>query len=387
MTLSRIIARIERLFSSAHPLIEVSISQENLLHNLHTYQKLYPHLTFAPVLKSNAYGHGLCTIAKLLDKENIAFFMVDSLYEARTLRRGGIRSPILVLGYVRPEDIAHNHLKNVDFAIVDLEQLRTLVKVAHHSTRLHIKLDTGMHRHGIMQKDVPEAIKLLQSNRHVIVVGAGSHFADADGPNPANTDKQVNVWKEGVAQISAVFPSLTHKHIAATKGMKWAEEAGTNVGRLGIGLYGFDTSHEEHAALKPVLELRSMITSIRDIPVGDFVGYNATFTATKPVRIATVPVGYFEGIDRALSNVGSMLVCGKPAPIAGRVSMNMSTIEITNITEAKQGDGVIAISRNPAEQCSVEHMATLAGTTPYVILTHIPQHLKRVVEYGLATKK
>ncbi|KND49471.1 MAG: alanine racemase [Parcubacteria bacterium C7867-008] len=376
MTLSRIIARIERFFNPTHPLIEVSISRENLLHNLHTYQQMYPHLTFAPVLKSNAYGHGLCLIARLLDKEKIAFFMVDSLYEAHTLRRGGVHSRILVLGYVRPEDIARNHLRNVDFAVVDIEQLRALTKVVHHTIRIHLKLDTGMHRQGIMQKDIPEAISLIQSNKHLNIVAAGSHFADADGPNPGNTEKQVAVWKEGVAQLTTAFPSIEHKHISATKGVRWAEEAGTNVGRLGIGLYGFDTSHDEHAALKPVMELRTMITSIRDIPVGDFVGYNATYTATKPVRIATVPVGYFEGIDRALSNNGSMLVCGKRALIAGRVSMNMSSIEITDIPEAKQGEEVIAISRNPEDDCSVEHMAMLAGTTPYVLLTHIPQHLR-----------
>lgn len=380
MTLSRIIGKIERMLNPAHPLIEVGISRGNLLHNLHTYQQKYPNLTFAPVLKSNAYGHGLCVIARLLDAEKIAFFMVDSLYEARTLRQGGVRSRILVLGYVRPEDMLHSHLRNVDFAIVDIEQLRALAARAHRSLRLHLKLDTGMHRQGILQSDLPEAIELIKKNHHLQVVGVGSHFADADGPNPGNTDRQVAVWKEGAAQVTAAFPSVEYRHIAATKGMRWAEEAGTNVGRLGIGLYGFDTSHEGIAALRPVLELRSFITSLRTIPVGDFVGYNATYTATKPVRVATVPVGYFEGIDRALSNIGSMLVRGIRAPLAGRVSMNMSSLEVTDIPEARQGDQVVAISRNPKDQNSVEQMAALAGTTPYVILTHIPQHLKRVVE-------
>jgi alanine racemase len=380
MTIARIFGKIEHFFNPALPLIEVGISKENLLHNLHTYQTQYPNLTFAPVLKSNAYGHGLCVVAKLLDAEKIAFFMVDSLYEARTLRHGGIRSHILVLGFARPEDIARNHLRDIDFAVVDIEQLRTLAKVVHHAVRLHLKIDTGMHRQGITPADIQEAITLIKSNKHLQVVGVGSHLADADGPNPANTDKQVAIWNENVSILSAAFPTIQYRHISATKGVAWAEAAGTNIGRLGIGLYGFDTAHDGHAALKPVMEMRSFITSLRTISVGDFVGYNATYTATKPVRIATVPVGYYEGIDRGLSNVGSMLVRGTPAPIAGRVSMNMSSIEVTDIPEAAQGDPVIAISRNPEDQNSVAHMAELAGTTPYVILTHIPQHLKRVVE-------
>lgn len=381
MTLSRIIAKIERMLGNGHqPLIEVGISKENLLHNLHTYQEQYPNLTFAPVLKSNAYGHGMCLIAKLLDSEKIAFFMMDSLYEARTLRHGGIRSRILVLGYVRPEDMARNRLRDIDFAIVDVEQARALAKLARHPLRLHLKIDTGMHRQGIMPKDLPEVLSLIKTNTHLEVVGACSHLADADGPNPANTDKQVAVWNQNVGTITAAFAALQYTHISATKGAAWAEAAGTNVGRLGIGLYGFDTAYDGHTPLKPVLQMRTFITSLRTIDIGDFVGYNATYTATKPVRIATVPVGYYEGIDRGLSNAGSMQVRAMRAPIAGRVSMNMSSIEVTDIPDAVQGDEVIAISRDPQDQNSVAQMAQIAGTTPYVILTHIPQHLKRVVE-------
>lgn len=380
MTLSRIIGRIERLFSTAHPLIEVSISRENLLHNLRTYQKQYPGLSFAPVLKSNAYGHGLVLVARILDHEPIAFFMVDSLYEARTLRQSGIRSKILVLGYVRPQDISDNHLRNIDFAVTDIEQLRTLASLAHSPIRTQVKLDTGMHRQGILPNDVPEAITLLRSNPHLQVVGIGTHFGDADGDSPAHTDSQVAVWNDVAAQMRTAFPGIQYRHAAATKGMRWGKGADTNVARLGIGLYGFDTSHDGHAALRPVLQMRSFITSLRTIPQGDFVGYNAIYTATRPSTIATVPVGYFEGIDRRLSGTGSMLVRGTAAPLAGRVSMNMSSLDVTDIPDVVRGDTVVAISRNPLDQNSVEHMAVLAGTTPYVILVHIPQHLKRVVE-------
>jgi len=224
----------------------------------------------------------------------------------------------------------------------------------------------------------------MHMNPHVELVGVCTHLADADGPQPEHTDTQVAVWNATVPKLLEAFPSITYRHIAATKGVAWAKAARTNVGRLGIGLYGFDTAHDGTAPLKPVLEMRTLITSIREVPAGDCVGYNVTYTPKEAVRIATVPVGYFEGIDRLLSNKGSMLVQGKRAPLAGRVSMNMSSLNVTDIPEAKRGDTVIAISRNPEDENSVANMAKLLttepATTPYVILVHISPHLKRVVE-------
>lgn len=377
---------IKNAFDSHRPLVEIGISRDNLLHNLHTYQKNYPDLKFAPVLKSNAYGHGLALIAELLDKQDIAFFMVDSYFEARTLRRVGIRSRILILGYVRPEEIASSKLHNIDYGIVAIEQLRDLVKIVQKPTRVHLKIDTGMHRQGVAKKNLDEAIALIKSQLHLQLVGICSHFADADNPtSDAHTRGQVEVWNEVAKELLLQFPSITYRHIAATKGVAKGSAAHTNVARLGIGLYGFDTSPDGSTELKPVLEMRSIITSLRDVPPGDFVGYNATFTADKPTRVATVPVGYFEGIDRRLSNVGSMQVRKKNCKITGRISMNMSSIDVTAVPEVQQGDEVVAISRDPRAPNSISNIAQALVThsyieTAYVLLVHIPQHLKRIVE-------
>lgn len=380
MTPGRAFRKLQNAFRRAEPLITVSISKENLLHNLHTYQRQYPGLKFAPVLKSNAYGHGLCVVARLLDREQIAFFMVDSLYEARSLRADGVRSRILVLGYVRPHDIAKNPLKDVDFAITDLEQLRELAEDTRAAARLHLKIDTGMHRQGILPEQLDEAIELVRSNPHLIVTGACSHFADADTTGSAHVQGQIARWQDAVKKVAHAFSTLAYTHIAATKGVAYSAQVDANVARLGIGLYGFDTSPDGSSPVKPVMEMRSLITSLRALPAGESVGYNATYTLTRSSIIATVPVGYFEGIDRALSNKGAMFVHGTPAPLAGRVSMNMSSLDVTDIPDVRQGDKVIAISRNPDDTNCVEAMAEMAGTTPYVILVHVPQHLKRVVE-------
>jgi alanine racemase len=383
MNLHRLTRPLRNKFDRHTPLITVSISKENLLHNLQVYKKKYPNLSFAPVLKSNAYGHGLVPIAQILDTEDIAFFMVDSYFEARTLRHSGIRSRILVMGYVDPEEIARNSLRTTDYTIVDREQLLELARIAQKPIRLQLKIDTGMHRQGILPEDIEMVLTAIQSNSNLKLVGVGSHFADADNPDSdENNIVQLARWKKALAQVEEAFPLPLFKHIAATKGVRFGSESGTNVARLGIGLYGFDTSIEGGKGLRPVLELRTRISSLREVPAGDFVGYNATHKAKTPIIVATIPLGYFEGIDRALSGRGSMKVRNVSCPIIGRVSMNMSSIDVTAVPAAKRGDVVVAISRDPSDSNSLEHIALLAGgaETLYTLLVHIPQHLKRVVE-------
>lgn len=385
MTIRTFFRQLQKRFMMYTPLIEVSVSRENLLHNLHTYQRLYPNIRIAPVLKSNAYGHGLELVAHLLDNEDIAFFMVDSLYEARTLRTASIRTRILVMGYVRPQDMVRAPQHNLDFAIVDIEQLRQVASLLSHPLRLHLKIDTGMHRHGIMPRIVPEAIKLLKSNNNLQLVGIGSHFADADSEGLEFSQAQIDAWSMIAPQVSEGFPDLSYRHIAATKGVRFGAITETNIARVGIGLYGFDTSPSGETDVKPVLELRSSITSIRDIETGEFVGYNATYRVSGNARIATVPLGYFEGVDRRLSNKGFMMVQGIACPIVGRVSMNMTSIDVSEVPSARVGDEVIAISRDSNEPNSVSNIVRAISTeeyteTEYVILAHVPQHLRRVVE-------
>jgi alanine racemase len=385
MSVRTTLRKIRRKLTRYTPLVEIGISKKNLLHNLRTYQEQHPNLQFAPVLKSNAYGHDLGTIARLLDREKIAFFMVDSYYEARRLRQAGVRSRILVGGYVRPEDIARSRLPRVDFAIVDLEQLRELAELVRHPVRIHLKLDTGMHRQGIPEGHISYAEDLIKGQPLLELVGMCSHFADADSDDEGFSEGQVKVWQTAAKELLLTFPSIEYRHIAATKGVRFAEATGTNVARLGIGLYGFDTSPAHETPLAPVLEMRSLIASVRELKVGESVGYNATFTADRPMKIATVPVGYYEGIDRRLSSKGAMLIGGIACPIVGRVSMNMTSIDVSHLPNVAPGDEVIAISRDPSQPNSVSNIVRAVSSheyqeTEYVILVHIAPHLERVVE-------
>ena len=380
MNIRSSLRRLRRAMRRHEPLITVSISKENLLHNLRTYREAYPEVRIAPVLKSNAYGHGLIVVAELLDRGDIAFFMVDSLYEAQVLRRAGIRTRVVVMGYVRPEAIAGSRLRDTEFAIVDIEQLRTLARCARAKTHLHLKLDTGMHRQGLLASELTEAVELIRSNHHLVVTGIATHLADADNSDTMFTESQLSVWDTGMALLSAAFPSIQYRHAIATKGAHWSATHGINVMRVGMGLYGYDMAPGEKVPLRPVLSMRSSIVSVREIPEGDAVGYNALYRAGRTSRIATVPAGYYEGIDRNLSNSGSLQVRGKACPIAGRVSMNMLSLDVTDLPEAARGDAVTLISANPDDPNSVRSMAALSGIPLYVLLAHIPAHLLRVVE-------
>lgn len=383
--LARISTYIRTLVHPATPLVEVGISREALLHNFRTYQAAYPGIRLAPVLKSNAYGHDIGLVARLLDREPIAFLMVDSYYEARRLRSAGIRSRIVVMGYTRPEDIKASLLPHVDFAITDIEQLRSLAASARGRIPLHLKLDTGMHRQGIQEADLDEALALLSTARHLKLVGICSHFADADTDGSRHAAEQLSAWKRMKARVEEVFPQLPYRHFAATKGMRFAKDADTTVARLGIGLYGFDTAPGGTNELKPVLELRSIIGELRTVPAGESVGYNATWTAQAPTTVATIPAGYYEGIDRRLSNKGQVLVRDIVCPIIGRTSMNMISVDVSKVPEVAIGDPVTLISRTPSAPNSIPAFATLVSTpeyreSEYVLLTHIPPHLRRVLD-------
>ncbi len=366
------------------PLVRVVISKSALLHNIEYFARKVPNAKLAPVLKSNAYGHGLIEVATILNnRPEIEFLVVDSLYEARVLRAEGVATKILILGYVRPEDIvrASKEFKDVSFTVISLEHAKELLsRISHHTSRivLHLKVDTGMHRQGVSLGELPEALTLIKENNTIFLEGLCTHLSDADGDDPTFTRGQIALWNKARSISDIVYGNIPYYHVAATKGFPFADEINANVFRLGIGQHGVSPSKGENDFI-PALLLETEIASLRTIKPGDSVGYNNTFVATKHMTIATVPVGYFEGVDRRLSNKGSMRVRGIECPIIGRVSMNMCSIDVSHVPDVKAGEHVIAISNDRHASNCVERIAELCETIPYDILVHIPSHLKRVV--------
>ncbi len=373
----RQLRHLRKRHSSYTPLIEVRVSKDAILHNLDVFRGLGKP-SVVPVLKSNAYGHGLIEVAEILDDQRLPFLCVDSYFEALILRNEGIQTPILFLGYTPLENILNNHLSDVAFGILSLEELAALAEGIRTPVNIHLKLDTGMHRHGVTPHDIDAAIAILKSHPSIVLEGVYSHFADADTADSVHAKKQIEAWNGTVARFKKEFPALRYTHLAATSGAYFNEKIDANVMRLGIGLYGFNVSLKQ-LELRPALEMTARISSVRTIAAGEQVGYNATFTATEEMRVATIPVGYTEGLDRRLSSKGSVTVCSTSCPIIGRVSMNITSVDVSDVPDVRIDEPVTVISAKPSDPNSIESMARVCGTIPYELLVRIPAHLRRVV--------
>jgi len=376
--MNRILKRILWGKRRAEPLVTVRISQKNILHNLAEFQKLSG--SIAPVLKSNAYGHGLVEVANILENASVPFFVVDSYYEAHTLRYNNIKKSLLVIGYTLTKTIDDNIFKDISFVVTSLSMLKEISELKK-DIYIHLKIDTGMHRQGIMPEELGEALRVLSECPNIKMEGAMTHFSDADGEDFSYTEKQIVIWNSCATKIKEVFPEISFLHISNTAGHVFINKTQCNLSRLGIGLYGLPSGGEiaSHVNLKPALSMETIIVGLKKISAGSHVGYSKTFTATKDMRIAVIPLGYFEGVDRRLSNKGYVKIGEKYAKIIGRVSMNITTIDVTAIPEAGIGTKVHVVSNIPDDKNSIENLAKLCNTISYDEVVHIPEHLRRVV--------
>lgn len=331
----------------------------------------------APVLKSNAYGHGLVATAKILDTVNAPFFCVDSLYEAYELSKNGIKSKILIMGYVSPKSLATKKLP-FSFAVYTLAQLKMIAKYQPHSL-LHIFVDTGMHREGFLKEELPLLVRFIKKN-NLIIEGIMSHFAESEAPGKKQTREQIADFKNALADVFSmgIIPRFTHiENSSGILHSKELDEIG-KVSRSGIGLYGIDPEGKDKR-LKPVLEFKSVIAQIKYIKKGEYVGYNFSHRSKKDSVIAVIPAGYNDGVDLGLSNIGFMKVKGVFCPIIGRVSMNITTIDVTCVKGVQVGDSVAIFSRNKNDKNSIANASKIAKTIPYELLVHLTPSTARVV--------
>ncbi len=356
------------------PTITVEINKRRLLDNIANLREIAPQWNIAPVLKSNAYGHDLVTTASIVAETSPAFICVDSYPEAEIIRSAGISTPILIMGFTPIHTVQHSRISNVAFTITSIEQLR---EIAGTRASIHLKFDTGMHRRGIKQADIQEVLNLV-ADASCTVIGIMSHFAESEKASGI-TMQQITEWNALVAQCKTLLPHVKYYHMANSGGFAYYDKIDANVGRTGLAMYGINPGNLQ-CSLQPVLEMKSVITEIRALRPGESVGYSGTYTAERDMKTAVIPVGYFEGLDRRLSNKGVCSdVSGKTLPIIGRVSMNMACCDIDQAPSLLVGDSVTVISADQSKQNCIENMAQLCDTIPYELLVHIPSGLRRVV--------
>lgn len=367
----------------------IEVDRKAIRHNFGVFKKLItPKTKLMAVVKSNAYGHGLVDFSKEMENLGADFLGVDSITEARALRRDGIKMPILVLGYTMPDLFAEAAENDISLTVSTLETLDSLKKTKFATPlKIHIKVDTGMHRQGFLAKDLPKILALLSTNYYLLttsVEGLYTHFANAKNPAfPTDTRAQIAEFEQWIAAFrkAGVQPMV---HASATAGAMLFHEAHYDMVRIGIGLYGIWPAREARAfmqdkiILHPVFEWKSIVSEIKKLKKGARVGYDFTEIMRADTTIAIIPVGYWHGYPRALSSIGRVVIKGKECKVLGRVSMDMLTVDVTGVKNLRIGDEAIIMSKNQESSASAEGISLTIDSSWYEVVTRLNPLIKRI---------
>lgn len=372
------------LQQKAHETV-LEINLNALVHNLNYFKskvsKRDNQVKLMAMVKAFSYGSGSYEIASVLQFHRVDYLTVAYADEGIELRRAGINLPIMVMNpeeqsfdamlqfYLEPEIYSFRILNSFEAA------LRRRTESHERQVAIHIKLDTGMHRLGFEDQDLNELIVRIRNNKQIRIQSVFSHLAASDeAEHDSFTQSQVEKFKGMSEKICSHFDYKIYKHILNSAGIIRHPDAMFDMVRLGIGLYGVGCNAYEQDQLQNVSTLKSIISQIKIIPEGETVGYSRKGKSNKEIQIATIPIGYADGLSRKLSNgKGKMLVKGKFAPIIGNVCMDMCMIDITGI-EANEGDEVIVFG----DRLPISEIAEDSETIPYEILTNISRRVKRV---------
>ena len=357
----------------------LEINLNAVVHNLNFYRsKLKPETKIMVMVKAFGYGSGSYEIAKALSHQKVDYLGVAFADEGISLRNAGISTPIIVMN---PESSAFAAMAayNLEPEIYSAKELRAFIAVAQQKNLsnypIHIKLDTGMHRLGFEGYQLEELTDLLKNNNFVSVKSIFSHLSSSDVLEFKDfTLGQIDKFEEWSNTLIQALDIDPIRHILNTSGIYNYPQAQYNMVRLGIGLYGVGNDETEYKSLESVGTLKTIILQIKELPVGESIGYSRRFRTSEPITIATLPIGYADGIPRRWGNeTGYVLIKGKKAEITGTISMDMMMVNITGI-DCKEGDTAIIFGKDP----SVVTIAKALGTIPYEILTSISQRVKRV---------
>jgi len=364
------------------------IDLDNIEHNIAEIEKVInaPYGIYA-VTKADGYGHGAVPIAKVLENhKKVKGYAVATAEEALQLLDAGIKKDILVIGYTFPyayEEMIKRGIRMTVFRRDTIEELNEIAGKIGKKAIVHLKVDTGMSRIGVSPYDEGlDIIKSAINAPNIDVEGIFTHFARADETDKIYANEQYELFSsfvEGVESETGFKFKVKHcSNSAAIIDMPYAH---MDAVRAGIILYGLWPSNEvdmKKIDLKPAMSLVSHITYIKNVPKGTAISYGGTYVTDKPTRIATIPVGYADGYPRALSNKGCVLICGKKAPVIGRVCMDQMMVDITFIPEAKQGDTVTLVGKDGNENITMDDLSELSDHLNYEFVCDIGKRVPRL---------
>jgi Alr-MurF fusion protein len=368
---------IQRLQQKVHGTI-LEVNLDALSHNLNFYRSfLKPHTKVMVMVKAFAYGSGSFEVANLLQFHRVDYLAVAYADEGVALRERGISLPVMVMNPSSQtfDKMVQYNMEPEIYNFKILHEYLDFLTLHAISSKIHIKIDTGMHRLGFEEKDIPELITLLKNNTRITVASIFTHLAGADEEaHNEFTLQQISKFKKIVIPLEDKLGYKTIKHILNSAGVVRFPDSQMDMIRLGIGLYGVEASGLQQGNIETVGTLKTIISQIKEVKAGESIGYSRKGKADKDIKIATIAIGYADGYDRRFSGgKGKVLIKDQLCPIIGNVCMDMSMVDITGI-DAREGDEVIVFGRD----LPIYKIAEDIGTIPYEILTNVSERVKRV---------
>lgn len=364
----------------------IELSAAALEHNVRVLQSLLPpDCALMPAVKANAYGHGAALVAKKLQRLGIRQFCVASAEEGAALRRARLRGEILVLGYTHPEQFSLLRRCRLTQTVVDLEYARRLNAFGK-KLPVHLKIDTGMHRLG-ERADHSAKIREIFAQENLTVTGIYTHLC-ADESRSAedmnSTRAQADSFFALVRELEEAGFCCGRAHLLASYGLLNYPELGGSLARTGIALYGVLSRREDLAQcpveLQPVLSLKARVAQVKELYRGEAAGYGHAYVAEGDRRIAVLTIGYADGLPRELScGRGSVLINGRTAPIAGRICMDQTIVDVTGIPGVRAGNTAVIIGKDHELEQTAYDLAEACGTITNELLSRLGQRLTRLM--------
>ncbi len=368
----------------------VEISKSALLHNVASYKTiLTPQTVLAPVIKSNAYGHGLLEVGTILDASPaVGYLCVVSVSEALQLRTHGITKSILVLSII-DGDLKHAIDQNIDLVVYDLpfaQKLNSIAQLLSKKARIHLKIDTGLSRLGVHHQEAEAFVHACARLQGIEIVGIFSHFAASERSDLSFSHLQIERFFNLIEQLEKSGIHIPFKHFASSAAITSLPESHLTFARLGISTYGLWSSVESkvrmetlhpHFFLRPVMHWKTRVIARKTIPAGSYVGYDCTYQAPITTETALLPIGYYDGYDRRLSNQSFVKIKDQFFPIRGRIAMNLCIIDVTTCPNIAVGDEVTLLGTE--HLITTETLAEQCRTINYEFVARINPLIPRVV--------
>jgi len=362
------------------------IDLDALAHNARVLRGRLGTARIMAVVKADAYGHGAVPVARALEREGVAWLAVALPEEGVEIRSAGVRTPTLVMGgfAAAQADLILEH--GLTAAVFRPDQVEALSSAAARhgiKAQVHVKIDTGMGRLGVPVQEVAGFAGILMGAPSLDVSGAFSQLAAADDPDDPFTATQVNLFLRSVAALRerGLRPELLH--LANSPAVIDHRSTWLTLARPGLLLFGYNpVTRGNLLAVRPVMAVRSRVIDLKDLPAGASVGYGRAWRAGGPSRIATLPIGYADGLPRAAGNRGHVLLRGRRAPIVGRVSMDLTTLDVTDIPETALGDVATVLGAADGDLVGADALAVAAGTISWEILSRIGGRVPRLFLEG-----